>query len=114
MYYRLRLVDVNKHSELTKVLVLRLFKTHTLKMLSVTPNPVVNDIGLQVQLKKSSYVVMKVTNSSGLEVARKSSRGNEGVNAFTLDGTNKLTPGVYMLEVVINSNERMSIKLVKN
>ena len=114
VYYRLRLVDVNKHGELTKVLVLRLFKTHTLKMLSVTPNPVVNDIGVQVQLKKSSFVVMKVTNSSGLEVARKSSRGNEGVNAFTLDGTNKLNPGVYMLEVIINSNERMSIKLVKN
>ncbi|HEX6181726.1 MAG TPA: T9SS type A sorting domain-containing protein, partial [Chitinophagaceae bacterium] len=92
----------------------RLFKTQTLKMLSVTPNPVVNDISVQVQLKQNSFVVMKVTNSSGLEVSRKSSRGNEGLNAFTLDGTNKLNPGVYMLEVIINSNERMSIKLVKN
>ena len=101
-------------SEVTKVLVLRLYKTHTLKMLSVTPNPAVNDINVQVQLKQSSYIVIKVTNSSGLEVARKSSRGNEGLNAFTLDGTNKLNPGVYMLEVIINSNERMSIKLVKN
>jgi hypothetical protein len=114
VYYRLRLVNANGSAEVTKVLVLRLFKTHTLKMLSVTPNPVVNDISVQVQLKQSSYIVMKVTNSSGLEVARKSSRGNEGLNAFTLDGTNKLNPGVYMLEVIINSNERMSIKLVKN
>ena len=114
VYYRLRLVDANQHEEVTKVLVLRLFKTRTLKMLSVTPNPVVNDINVQVQLKQSSYIVMKVTNSSGMEVARKSSRGNEGLNVYDLDGTNKLTPGVYMLEVIINSNERMSITLVKN
>lgn len=114
VYYRLRLVDANGRAEVTKVLVLRMFKTNTLKMVSVTPNPVVNDINVQVQLKENSYVVMKVTNSNGLEVARRSGRGNEGVNVFPLDGTSKLMPGIYMLEVIINSNERMSIKLVKN
>ncbi|HYF31918.1 MAG TPA: Ig-like domain-containing protein [Chitinophagaceae bacterium] len=114
VYYRLRLVNSNGTAEVTKVLVLRLFRTSTLKMVSVTPNPVVNDINVQVQLKESSYVVMKVTNSNGLEVSRKSSRGNQGLNVFALDGTNTLKPGVYMLEVIINSSERMSIKLVKN
>lgn len=114
VYYRLRLIDVNGSMEETKILVLRMFRTQTLKMVSVTPNPVVNDINVQVQLKENSFVVMKVTNSHGAEVARKSSRGNEGSNVFELDGTSKLKPGVYMLEVIINSSERMSIKLIKN
>lgn len=114
VYYRLRLVDNNGRAELSKVLVLRLFKTATLKMVSVTPNPVLNDINVQVQLKHDSYVVMKVTSNNGVEVARRSIRGAEGLNVFSLDGTSKLQPGVYMLEVIINSNERMSIKLVKN
>lgn len=114
VYYRLRLVDLNGRAELSKVLVLRLFKTATLKMVSVTPNPVLNDINVQVQLKQDSYVVMKVTSNNGVEVARRSIRGAEGLNVFSLDGTSKLQPGLYMLEVIINSNERMSIKLVKN
>jgi hypothetical protein len=114
VYYRLRLVDNNGRGELSKVLVLRLFKTANLKMVSVTPNPVLNDINVQVQLKQDSYVVMKVTSNNGVEVARRSIRGAEGLNVFSLDGTSKLQPGVYMLEVIINSNERMSIKLVKN
>ena len=114
VFYRLRLVDAGGRAEVSKVLVLRLFRTASLKMVSVTPNPAVNDINVQVQLKENSYVVMKVTNSTGLEVARKSIRGNEGLNVFSLDGTNKLLPGVYMLEVIINSSERMSIKLIKN
>jgi hypothetical protein len=114
VYYRLRLVDINSRAEVSKVLVLRLFKTSTLKMVSITPNPVLNDINVQVQLKQDSYVVMKVTSNNGVEVARRSIRGSEGLNVFSLDGTSKLQPGIYMLEVIINSNERMSIKLVKN
>lgn len=114
VYYRLRLVDNNGRAELSKVLIVRLFKTANLKMVSVTPNPVLNDINVQVQLKHDSYVVMKITSNNGVEVARRSIRGAEGLNVFSLDGTSNLKPGAYMLEVIINSNERMSIKLIKN
>ena len=114
VYYRLRMVDVNNRAEVSKVLVVRVFKTKTTQMISVSPNPVMNDITVQVQLKENSYVVMKIANSNGTEVARKSVRGNKGLNILPLDGTSKLTPGIYMLEVIINSNERMTTKLIKN
>jgi hypothetical protein len=114
VYYRIRMVDANNRAEVTKVLVLRLYRTSTLKMIAVSPNPVYNDINVQVQLKQNSYVVMKVTDNRGVEITRKSIRGNEGVNIFSLDGTSKLKPGMYMLEVIINSDERMTTKLVKN
>jgi hypothetical protein len=108
------MVDANGRAEVTKVLILRLFRTSSVKMISVTPNPVLNDINVQLQLKQNAYVVMKVTGNDGVEVTRRSTRGNEGINVFSLDGTSRLKPGVYMLEVIINSNERMAIKLVKN
>jgi hypothetical protein len=57
---------------------------------------------------------MKVTNSKGSEVARKSTRGGTGLNSFIIDGTSTLIPGVYMLEVIVNSSERMITRLVKN
>jgi hypothetical protein len=114
VYYRLRMVDANNRAEVTKILVLRLFRTPSIKMVAVSPNPVYNDINVQVQLKENAYVVMKVTDNRGVEITRKSIRGNQGLNAFSLDGTSKLKPGMYMLEVIINSNERMTVKLVKN
>ena len=114
VYYRLRLVNLDERSELTKVLVIRLVNTHTTKTIAVTPNPAKNDINVQVQLREKSYVVMKVTNSRGEEVARKSTRGGTGLNSFSMEGTSRLTPGVYIIEVIVNGSERMITRLVKN
>jgi hypothetical protein len=114
VYYRLRMVNQDNRVEISKVLVIRLINTLATKTIAVTPNPARNDVNVQVQLREKSYVVMKVTDSKGTEVARKSSHGASGLNSFTIDGTNSLTPGIYMLEVIVNSSERMITRLVKN
>ena len=114
VFYRLRLVNLDGKSELSKVLVIRLVNTASTKTIAVTPNPAKNDINVQVQLRENSYVVMKVTDSKGVEVARKSIRGGTGLNSFMIEGTSRLTPGVYMLEVIVNSSERMITRLIKN
>ena len=114
VFYRLRLINLDHRSELSKVLVIRLVNTSSTKTIAVTPNPAKNDINVQVQLRENSYVVMKVTNSKGDEVARKSTRGGTGLNSFSIEGTNRLTPGIYILEVIVNSSERMITRLIKN
>ena len=82
-------------------------------MVSVTPNPVKNDISVNVQLNENSYVVMKIVNTEGNEMMRKSQRVEEGQNSFVMDGSNKLSPGMYFLEVTVNSKDRMIAKLLK-
>jgi hypothetical protein len=114
LYYRLKLVDKDNKPAFSKVLVVRVYKTKSLQSVSVTPNPTVNDIKLKVQLNENSFIVMKVVNNAGTEVIRKSTRGITGGNNFTLEGSSQLHPGIYYLEVIINSNERMIVKLVKN
>jgi hypothetical protein len=114
MYYRLKQVDIDGKATYTKVLVVRVYRTKSLQSLSVTPNPAINDIKVNVQLNENSYIVMKVANSSGTEVVRKTTRGSAGSNTFSLEGTSHLQAGVYFLEVIINSNERMMVKLIKN
>jgi len=44
---------------------------------------------------------------------KQSTRADLGANVFSLAGTSKLKPGTYQLEVIINSNERMTMQLVK-
>ncbi len=114
VFYRMRLVKRDGKIELSKVLVIRLVNTATTKTIAVTHNPAKNDINVQVQLRENSYVVMKVTDSKGVEVARKSIKGGTGLNSFMMEGTSRLTPGIYMLEVIVNSSERMITRLVKN
>jgi hypothetical protein len=114
LFYRLKQVDRDGRSTYSKVLVVRVFKTKTLQTVSVTPNPAVNDIKVNMQLNEHAYVVIKLRAINGEEIIRKSVKGFKGDNSFHLEGSEKIKKGVYMLEVIINSNERMLIKLVKN
>jgi hypothetical protein len=114
LYYRLKQVDVSGHISYSKILIARMYNTRSLAALSITPDPVINDILVNVQLKESSFVVMKVTDQDGNEVIRKSTRADYGYNTYQIDGTHQLQPGTYFLEVIINSNERMQMKLIKS
>jgi hypothetical protein len=113
LYYRLKQVNLDKKESVSRILVVRVFNKKALRMVSVTPNPVKNDISVNVQLNENSFVVMKIMNNQGNEMMRKSQRVDEGQNSFVMDGSNKLTPGMYFLEVTVNSKDRMVAKLLK-
>ncbi|HSZ85055.1 MAG TPA: hypothetical protein VK787_03445 [Puia sp.] len=114
LYYRLKQTDANNKSVYSKVLVVRSYNSKSVEAISVTPDPSINDIEVNVQLKQSSYVVMKVTNKEGNEIMRKSVEGAEGDNKYALSGTSKLQAGDYTLEIIVNSNERMTLHLIKS
>jgi hypothetical protein len=113
LYYRLKQVDKDGRNALTRILIVRVYNTRSLKMVSVTPNPSRNDIAVNVQLNEPSFVTMKIMNNNGAEVMRKAVKASEGSSIFLMDGSSKLQPGMYVLEVIINSKERMIVKLIK-
>lgn len=113
IYYRLKQVDLDGRSAYSKLLIVRVYNTQSLKSVSVSPNPAKNDIAVNVQLNEGSFIVMKVLNSAGMEVLRKSAKAGAGSNSYLMDGSSSLKPGMYVLEVTINSKERMVVKLIK-
>ena len=113
LYYRLQQVD-GENNSYSKVLIVRMYETHSVASISVTPDPTVNDIQVDVQLKESSFIVMKISDSEGGEVLKKTAKADEGTNTFNLYGTSKLKPGNYKLEIIVNSNERMVMQLIKS
>jgi hypothetical protein len=113
LYYRLRQVDGAKVTY-SKVLILRSYGTKSVEAVSVTPDPNVNDIQVNVQLKEKSFVMMRVTDENGSELIKQSAMGSNGSNMYNLEGTSQLQPGTYNLEVIINSNERLTMKLAKS
>jgi hypothetical protein len=114
LFYRLKQTDEDNKSVYSKVLIVRSFNSKSVKAISVTPDPSANDIGVNVQLNQNSFVVMKVVSSQGKEIMRKSVSAEMGDNKYSLEGTSKLLAGDYTLEIIVNSNERMTLKLIKS
>jgi Bacterial Ig domain len=114
LYYRLRQVDAGNRVFYSKVLIVRMYQSKSVTAMSVTPDPGINDIQVNVQLKEKSYVVMTVKDNNGSEIIKKSVFGDNGSNMFDIEGTHELLPGEYELEVIVNSNERMTMKLAKS
>jgi hypothetical protein len=113
LYYRLKQVDNNGKVATSRLLVVRVYNTPTVKMVSVTPNPAKNDIAVTTQLNESSYVALKILNADGAIVMNKTSKVDAGANSFIMEGSSKLQPGAYTLDVTVNSKERMMVKLIK-
>ena len=114
LYYRLRQTDGAGRVTYSKVLLVRSFGTKSVEAVSVTPDPSVNDIQVNVQLKEKAFVVMRVTDDNGSELIKQTTMGDNGANTYNIEGTSQLQPGMYQLEVIINSNERLTMKLAKS
>jgi len=114
LYYRLRQVDGNDKVTYSKVLILRSYGSKSVAAVSVTPDPNVNDIQVNVQLKEKSFVMVRVMDDNGSELIKQSAMGDFGPNVYNIEGTSQLQPGMYKLEVIINSNERLTMQLAKS
>ena len=113
LFYRLKQVDRDGSVAVSRILIVRVYNTTAVKMVSVTPNPARSDISVNLQLNEPSMVVMKIRNSNGAEVMRKASRLSDGTHSVLFEGSSRIQPGLYVMEVLINSKERMIIKLIK-
>jgi len=80
LYYRLRQVDASNRVTYSKVLILRSYGTKSVSAVSVTPDPNVNDIQVNVQLKEKSFVLVRVTDNKGSELIKQSAMGDLGSN----------------------------------
>ncbi|MGN6492334.1 MAG: hypothetical protein ACTHLE_10105 [Agriterribacter sp.] len=112
-YYRLRITDNKGNVSYSKLMVVQLYNTDALSMVSITPNTVLQDIHINVQLKNRAYVVMKITDEKGREIVHKRKAGDEGLNTYALDGTHKMAPGNYSLEVRVNNTDKLLLPLIK-
>ena len=113
-FYRLKIIDSRGNISYSKLMVVQLYDTETLSMVSVTPNTLLNNLHINVQLKNRAVIVMKITDEKGREIFKKKKTGDEGFNSFELEGTGNMKPGNYSLEVLVNSSDLLSMPLIKS
>ncbi len=112
-YYRLKQFEADGNFSYSKILIARMYNTKSLASLSVTPDPVANDILVNVQLNENSFVVMKVIDADGHVMLKESGNASSGSSTYTLNDTHNLLKGLYTLEVTVNSREKLVMKLMK-
>lgn len=114
IFYRVREQLDGQDDLVSKLLVVRVYNTPGVRMVSVTPNPAENDLNVTLQLNRDAITSMKVFREDGVEVMRKVVRASSGLNNIVLEGTSELAAGPYTLDMIINSKERMLVSLVKD
>lgn len=113
IYYRLRQVNTDQRIFVSRLLIVRVYNTPAVKMVGVTPNPAKNDISVQLQLNANAVAVLKIIDNNGTEVMRRAMHCIAGMNSYLMDGSAQIKAGLYVLEIIINSKERMLLKLIK-
>jgi hypothetical protein len=56
---------------------------------------------------------MRLRDESGNTVLSKIVEADKGVSNLLVEGSHLLRPGLYVLELIVNSKERMLVKLIK-
>lgn len=113
-FYRLKIIDNKGRVTYSKVMVVQLYNSDALSMVSVTPVTAQRDLQVNVQLKNKAYVVMTITDENGDAIFERRESAIEGLSSFDVAGTSTLKPGNYSLEVRVNNSDRLLLPLIKD
>jgi len=114
IFYRVGTLTDNNEYLYTKPLMVRMNPTGNVDFITVLPNPIDNNINMIVGVKENSYVVARITNEKGQEIMNRKGKIPAGRQEFDLAGTNRLAPGTYWLEVMVNRKSALTMKLLKD
>ncbi len=112
IYYRLKTVDIDDKSSLSKIVVLRLGNA-LVRSFTLYPNPVESNLKIQLDSQKDAVVTVRISSMLGQEVYRQTANLQKGTNIIVLaKGIESLKPGLYVTEI-IDGNEKLVQKFIK-
>ncbi len=109
-YYRLKQMDLDGKSHLSKVVSVKLKKDNNVS--SVSPNPFTSYLNVTMEWSKTEIITVKVINVQGKDVLTKSVQVNKGSNYIKLDDLSRLPSGNYFIQF-ISATERLTQKVTK-
>ncbi len=110
-YYRIREVMNTGMGIYSKVITI-IFNTKISVIGHPAPNPFIDHVNVDIQLKTAGNISARLTDQSGRVVYQRTLSGTEGENKITLDGMLHLSAGMYILELSVDG-ETSREKLVK-
>jgi len=110
-YYRIREAMANNNGYYSNVVKVN-FSSKLMLISKPSPNPFQSQFDLNLELKSSNPVSIKIMNQSGAMVRQRMVNGAQGANKITVDGLTGLSAGVYVVEIRVDE-EVIREKLIK-
>jgi len=104
VYYRLRIVDIDGESTFSQIVALRIDGSLIVKNLIVYPNPFKNHIKLELQSLKEEKGLIRIVNTSGQEIVKRTVTVQPGGNIVVVKDLEVVAPGLYMMEIRIGED----------
>lgn len=111
-YYRLRIVDNDGKFTYSKVLLIR-SDAQVKQSISIYPNPAVSQATLSFKSEQQGTAVVTILNMKGAVISRQPVQVIRGENAISLNGVSTLVPGVYNVQVAVNTELHHSRLIVQ-
>ena len=116
-YYRLKQTDYDGHFTFSAVETVK-YKVKSdeepdIKIISVAPNPFIENFNINFTAKKVMEVDILIINASGQMVAQNKIQSSEGFNTYEFTDNYNLNKGVYFLYIVY-SGQKITQKIIKN
>jgi hypothetical protein len=113
VYYRLKQVDVDGSFTYSDVVNVKQEQIQT-EQIAVYPNPIVNDVTVELETLKAGFAEIIITDITGKLIDKVAFEVNQGFNKYTLNQTQALTHGLYMITIVQNGQTIYNNKFVKS
>ena len=110
VYYRLKQIDVDGKTAFSKIVPIKLKKA--LGDFTVSPNPFINNLNINIVWDKNETTLVKVYNVTGGEVISKTVTMIKGYNYVAIDELSRVPSGTYIVQF-ITANGKLFKQVVK-
>lgn len=112
IYYRVKLVDIDGKTKYSNVVVIRLSQNI---QITAWPNPFQSNITISVNSDKATTFHIRMMDVSGKVIRQMTQPVSKGMSQVTLRDFDKLSSGIYLLEMTEEKTGRTTIqRLLKN
>jgi hypothetical protein len=96
VYYRVKLIDIDGRVKYSNVVAVRL---NGVVGITAWPNPFVTSITVNISTIQNTELTIRLVDMAGRTVLTNNQQASRGISQVTLSGLDKLSKGVYLLDV---------------
>jgi hypothetical protein len=111
-YYRLKVFNKDQSVAYSKIILIKNDSDKTSQSLRLLQNPVQSSLNFSYQSFSNDIGVISIYTISGTRLSTTKSLIHQGANSFSIELNNKLTNGMYVLEIT-SGNQRSTTKFLK-
>lgn len=109
--YRLKLIDIDGKYEYSHVISLN--KQNSFSLLQYYPNPLKNDLHVQLSSDKKQDIQFRITDINGKIMLVQKKICEKGISSIVLDQLNILQSGIYFLHITNSRGDHLQQKILK-